>query len=288
VVFQSHALFPHLTVAENVAFPLKVRRLSRSETATRVTSALEKVRLAPFAERMPHQLSGGQQQRVALARALVFEPRLVLLDEPLSALDKKLREEMQLEIRRLHRELGVTMAFVTHDQSEAMVMSDRVAVFNHGRIEQIGPPQQLYDAPCNTFVAGFLGDNNRVEGLAGPDAAAPAGQTEIRLANGRTLRGRRAGHSTSGPSRVLCVRPEFLKVALGAGQLETGNQIGAQLVDIIQQGDHWRLVAALSDEDGGLRAENWTVKVNVGSVPAGLTVGQPVVLRFRPEDAWIF
>jgi putative spermidine/putrescine transport system ATP-binding protein len=126
VVFQSHALFPHLIVAENVAFPLKVRRLSRSETVTRVTSALEKVRLAPFAGRMPHQLSGGQQQRVALARALVFEPRLVLLDEPLSALDKKLREEMQLEIRRLHRELGVTMVFVTHDQSEAMVMSDRI------------------------------------------------------------------------------------------------------------------------------------------------------------------
>jgi putative spermidine/putrescine transport system ATP-binding protein len=146
----------------------------------------------------------------------------------------------------------------------------------------------LYDAPCNTFVAGFLGDNNKVEGKSGPDPVAPAGQMEIRLANGLTLRGRRAGHSTNGPSQVLCVRPECLKVALDAGQLETGNQIGARLVDIIQQGDHWRLVAALSDEDGGLRAENWTVKVNVGSVPAGLTVGQPVVLRFRPEDAWIF
>jgi putative spermidine/putrescine transport system ATP-binding protein len=288
VVFQSHALFPHLTVAENVAFPLRVRRLSRSETATRVTGALEKVRLAKFAERMPHQLSGGQQQRVALARALVFEPRLVLLDEPLSALDKKLREEMQLEIRRLHRELGVTMAFVTHDQSEAMVLSDRVAVFNHGRIEQIGPPQQLYDAPCNTFVAGFLGDNNKVEGKAGPDPVAPAGQMQIRLANGLSLRGRWASHSTNGPSKVLCVRPEFLKVALEAGQLETGNKIEAKLLDIIQQGDHWRLVAALSDEDGKLGAESWTVKVSVGSVPAGLTVGQPVVLGFRPEDAWIF
>jgi putative spermidine/putrescine transport system ATP-binding protein len=288
VVFQSHALFPHLTVGENVAFPLKVRRLSRSETATRVIGALEKVRLAKFAERMPHQLSGGQQQRVALARALVFEPRLVLLDEPLSALDKKLREEMQLEIRRLHRELGVTMAFVTHDQSEAMVMSDRVAVFNHGKIEQIGPPQQLYDAPCNTFVASFLGDNNKVEGKAGPYPVAPAGQMEIRLGNGLTLRGRRAGHSTNAPSQVLCVRPEFLTVGLHEGQLDTVNRISALLVDIIQQGDHWRLVAALSDEDGSLRAENWTVKVNVGAVPSGLTIGQPVVLGFRPEDAWIF
>lgn len=288
VVFQSHALFPHLTVAQNVAFPLKVRRLSRSETATRVTGALEKVRLAQFAERMPHQLSGGQQQRVALARALVFEPRLVLLDEPLSALDKKLREEMQLEIRRLHRELGVTMAFVTHDQSEAMVMSDRVAVFNHGRIEQIGPPQQLYDAPCNTFVASFLGDNNMVEGKADADATVPTGQMEIRLSNGLPLRGRQAGAGPNGPFQTLCVRPECLKVGLQDGQLDAENRIGAQLVDIIQQGDHWRLVAALASADVGRRTENWTVKVNVGSVPAGLTVGQPVVLGFRPEDAWIF
>jgi putative spermidine/putrescine transport system ATP-binding protein len=288
VVFQSHALFPHLTVAENVAFPLKVRHLSRSETATRVTGALDKVRLAQFAERMPHQLSGGQQQRVALARALVFEPRLVLLDEPLSALDKKLREEMQLEIRRLHRELGVTMAFVTHDQSEAMVMSDRVAVFNHGRIEQIGPPQQLYDAPCNTFVAGFLGDNNKVEGKAEPESVAPAGQIGIRLANGLALRGRLAGQITNEPSKVLCVRPEFLRVGLHEGQLDTGNRISARLVDIIQQGDHWRLVAALAGSGSDLPSENWTVKVNVGSVPTDLTVGQPVVLGFRPEDAWIF
>lgn len=288
VVFQSHALFPHLTVAENVGFPLKVRRLARSEMATRVTGALEKVHLAKLAERMPHQLSGGQQQRVALARALVFKPRLVLMDEPLSALDKKLREEMQLEIRYLHRELGVTMAFVTHDQSEAMVMSDRVAVFNHGRIEQIGPPQHLYDAPCNSFVAGFLGDNNKVEGQAGPEAAAPAGQMEIRLADGLALRGRRAEPKADGASRILCVRPERLKVGLDDGQLDTLNRISARLVDIIQQGDHWRLVTSLAGADGGLRAENWTVKIPGGAVPAGLVVGQSLVLGFRPEDAWIF
>ena len=281
VVFQSHALFPHLTVAENVAFPLKVRRMSRSETAARVAGALEKVRLAQFAGRMPHQLSGGQQQRAALARALMFDPRLVLLDEPLSALDKKLREEMQLEIRRLHRELGVTMVFVTHDQSEAMVMSDRVAVFNHGRIEQIGPPQHLYDAPSNAFVAGFLGDNNMVEGQA---EVAPTGQMEIRLTNGVALRGRQAGRA-GGSSQVLCVRPECLKVGPQDGQLDTENRIAARLVDIIKQGDHWRLVAALGAD---LKADNWTVKVNVGAVPAGLVVGQPVQLGFRPEDAWIF
>ena len=139
-------------------------------------AALAKVQLQHLAERKPQQLSGGQQQRVALARALVFEPRVVLMDEPLSALDKKLREEMQLEIRRLHRELGVTMVYVTHDQSEAMTLSDRVAVFNHGRIEQLASPQQLYDAPANPFVAGFVGDNNMLGGQAEASAVAAPGR----------------------------------------------------------------------------------------------------------------
>jgi putative spermidine/putrescine transport system ATP-binding protein len=137
VVFQSYSLFPHMTVAQNVGFPLSVRKVPAETIAKKVTAALAKVHLENFSHRKPNQLSGGQQQRVALARALVFEPRLVLMDEPLSALDKKLREEMQLEIRRLHRELGVTMVFVTHDQSEAMTLSDRVAVFKQGRIEQL-------------------------------------------------------------------------------------------------------------------------------------------------------
>ena len=147
VVFQSYSLFPQMTVAQNVAFPLSVRKVAAATIRERVAAALAKVRLAHLAERKPQQLSGGQQQRVALARALVFEPRVVLMDEPLSALDKQLREEMQLEIRRLHRELGVTMVYVTHDQTEAMTLSDRVAVFNHGRIEQLASPQQLYDTP---------------------------------------------------------------------------------------------------------------------------------------------
>src|ERR1035437_1927262 len=171
-VFQSYSLVPHMTVAQNVAFPLSVRKLDASLIADKVTKALTKVHLENFSHRKPSQLSGGQQQRVALARALVFEPRLVLMDEPLSALDKKLREEMQLEIRRLHRELGITMVFVTHDQSEAMTLSDRVAVFNQGRIEQLASPQQLYDAPVNPFVANFLGDNNMINGTLEPGAAA--------------------------------------------------------------------------------------------------------------------
>ena len=160
MVFQNYALFPHMTVADNVAYPLTVRRQPKDAIAQKVARALAMVRLDGKEDRYPSQLSGGQQQRVALARALVFEPRVVLMDEPLSALDKKLREEMQLEIRRLHRELGVTMVFVTHDQAEAMTLSDRVAVFNHGRIEQLATPQALYDTPANAFVAGFVGDNN--------------------------------------------------------------------------------------------------------------------------------
>lgn len=288
VVFQSHALFPHMTVAENVAFPLKVRRVSRSEIATRVTRALEKVRLAKFDDRMPHELSGGQQQRVALARALVFDPRLVLLDEPLSALDKKLREEMQLEIRRLHRELGVTMVFVTHDQSEAMVMSDRIAVFNHGKIEQIGPPQHLYDAPCNLFVASFLGDNNTIKGRSSLGSVAQGGQAEFRLTNGSVLFGLIASKTASGSSHVLCVRPECLKVGIYDTELNTKNRIQAHLVDIIRQGDHWRLVTSLAGVEGHSHADNWIVKVSIGAAPPGLTIGQPLVLGFRPEDAWIF
>lgn len=288
VVFQSHALFPHLTVSENIAFPLRVRRTSRSDMEIQVKSALDKVHLSQLSDRMPHQLSGGQQQRVALARALVFGPRLVLMDEPLSALDKKLREEMQLEIRRLHRELGVTMAFVTHDQSEAMVMSDRVAVFQNGRIEQIGPPQQLYDAPCNTFVASFLGDNNKVDGVIVPAPVDAGGLLAMRSAKGEVLRGRPAKQIEVGGQHILCVRPESLKVGLGTRRLDTENRLSANVVDIIKQGDHWRLVASLNGDDGELQAQNWTVKINIGDVPTDLGVGQPVTLGFRPEDAWIF
>jgi len=196
VVFQSYSLFPQMTVAQNVAFPLSVRKLSAAAIRERVSAVLAKVQLTHLAERRPQQLSGGQQQRVALARALVFEPRVVLMDEPLSALDKHLREEMQLEIRRLHRELGVTMVFVTHDQTEAMTLSDRVAVFNHGRIEQLASPQQLYDTPANPFVAGFVGDNNMLGGRAEGDAA-------LRTTDGSCLLARRVGSMTAGGAATL-------------------------------------------------------------------------------------
>src|SRR5438105_901680 len=164
MVFQNYALFPHMTVEQNVAYPLSVRKLSRSEQQAKVATALDMVQLGALGSRYPSQLSGGQQQRVALARALVFEPQLVLMDEPLGALDKQLREHMQIGLKELHRRLGVTFVYVTHDQSEALTMSDRVAVFNEGTVQQIDRVDRLYEAPANRFVAGFDGDNTVLDG----------------------------------------------------------------------------------------------------------------------------
>ena len=294
VVFQSYSLFPHMTVAQNVAFPLSVRKVAPGIISQKVTAALEKVHLENFTHRKPSQLSGGQQQRVALARALVFEPRLVLMDEPLSALDKKLREEMQLEIRRLHRELGVTMVFVTHDQSEAMTLSDRVAVFNHGRIEQLASPQTLYDAPANPFVANFLGDNNMIHGTLESGAVADGGAatTWLRTAGGPRLQARLcATKPTGGKDAVrLCVRPEFLQVAVPEEADHLPNRIDIELTDVIHQGDHWRLVARLQGVDaaGSNQAQQWFAKLSPAALPAGLVVGQSLCLGFRAEDAWIF
>ncbi len=271
VVFQSYSLFPHMTVAQNVAFPLSVRKVGKEEQERRVAAALAKVRLAEFAARKPQQLSGGQQQRVALARALVFEPRLVLMDEPLSALDKKLREEMQLEIRRLHRELGVTMVFVTHDQSEAMTLSDRVALFNRGRVEQLGTPKALYDAPANPFVAGFIGDNNLVQGQR-------AGDDALRLPDGSVLRGR-AGRREGGVQATLCVRPEALRLAADAA---ADNRLQGTLVDAMHQGDHWRLIVQLA---GG---PQWFAKIAPSALPPGLSPGQRLDVGFRAADAWVY
>ena len=274
VVFQSYSLFPHMTVAQNVGFPLSVRKVPAQAAKKRVAAALDKVRLGHLAERRPQQLSGGQQQRVALARALVFEPRVVLMDEPLSALDKKLREEMQLEIRRLHRELGVTMVFVTHDQAEAMTLSDRVAVFNQGRIEQLAAPQVLYDTPANSFVAGFIGDNNTLAG----QVQAPG---VLCLADGRALRARGAAGLPVGAKAQLCVRPERLQL-----DAHGDNRVEGTVLDAIHQGDHWRLVARLQ----GLEA-TWFAKLAPSVLhksSRGLAAGQTVTLSFGHDDAWLF
>jgi putative spermidine/putrescine transport system ATP-binding protein len=273
MVFQNYALFPHMSVNGNLAYPLKLRSIGRSEIEDRVRRALDMVQLQGLGERQVDQLSGGQRQRVALARAIIFEPRILLMVEPLSALDKKLREEMQLEIRRLHRELGVTMVFVTHDQSEAMTLSDRVAVFNHGRIEQLASPQELYDAPINPFVAGFVGDNNRLAGQA-------EGRAALRTPDGTCLQGRPAVCVAAGTAATLCVRPEHLRMA---GAADVSNRLPATLVDAIHQGDHWRLVVRLQGSGA-----TWFAKLAPGALPRGVAPGQELQLSFDAEHAWLF
>ena len=236
VVFQSYALFPHMTVGENVAFPLQMRGLGRAEIAGRVKRALDMVQLSALSERRPSQLSGGQQQRVALARALVFEPRVVLMDEPLGALDKQLREQMQLDIRDLHRRLGLTIVFVTHDQSEALAMSDRVAVFNKGRIEQIGTPRQVYDEPATRFVAEFIGETNLVEGVV---EAVEGAEATVRLSSGARIVSAVSAPVASGQPVYLSIRPE--RVDLSETRGEARNVLETQVADFVYQGDHLRV-----------------------------------------------
>ncbi len=243
VVFQSYALFPHMTVAQNVAFPLEVRGVSRAERAARVARALDMVRLGGFGDRRPAQLSGGQQQRVALARAMVFEPPIVLLDEPLGALDKALREEMQLEIRSLHRRLGLTMMYVTHDQAEALTLSDRVAVFDQGRIRQAAPPRAIYEQPADAFVAGFVGENNLLPGiLAGAAEGPTGGMVRVRLDCGPEVEAVPVDAGPPGSRCLLAIRPEHIALTD-----PRDGALPARLQEAIFQGDHIRLRLSLGE-----------------------------------------
>ncbi|MCV9999374.1 ABC transporter ATP-binding protein [Pararhizobium sp. YC-54] len=211
MVFQRYTLFPHLTVGENVAFPLRIRRRPQAEIAERVKAALKLVRLEGFEDRKPALMSGGQQQRVALARALVYNPPVLLMDEPLSALDKKLREEIQFEIRRIHQETGVTILYVTHDQEEALRLSDRIAVFSQGEIDQIGTGPELYSNPATRFVAGFIGDSNFLDATV---VAREGGKAQLSLGNGAMVEGVPLhGPSSANGKASLMLRPERLSLS---------------------------------------------------------------------------
>ena len=239
VVFQHYALFPHMTIAENLAFPLRARRIAGEKVAQSVMRALDMVQLRDFAARRPAQLSGGQQQRVAIARALVFEPDLVLMDEPLGALDRRLREEMQYEIRALQQRLGVTMIYVTHDQNEAMVLSDRVAVMEQGRISQVASPEALYEEPQRLFVANFIGENNRLEGRIvayRPDEC----QVEV---GGEIVRAFPVAINEKDAQTSVTIRPE--RVALNPAPGLYPNCFKAKVEDIIFMGDYLRIHATL-------------------------------------------
>ncbi len=235
VVFQNYALFPHMSVGANLAFPLEVRGLDAGQRQERVGRALELVRLTGLEDRHPNQLSGGQQQRVAIARALVFEPELVLMDEPLGALDRRLREQLQYEIRRIQRQLGVTVLYVTHDQTEAMAMSDRVAVFRAGRIEQIASPEVLYEEPQRPFVASFIGENNLLKGRI---VSVERGVCEVDVAEQR-LQAAHIADLPAGSETLVAIRPERVNIA--PLSMQYSNELDARVEDISFLGDHLRV-----------------------------------------------
>lgn len=237
MVFQNYALFPHMTIAENLAFPLKVRGMSSADVEQKVKRALDMVQMGGFEGRRPAQLSGGQQQRIALARALVFEPELVLMDEPLGALDKQLREHMQYEIKHLHESLGVTVVYVTHDQSEALTMSDRVAVFEDGIIQQLADPETLYERPDNAFVAQFIGENNRLVGSV--EERVSDEEVHVRLPTGELVRALPVNiKGEKGETTTLSLRPERIVINPGEGQHP--NMFDAIVEEVIYHGDHIR------------------------------------------------
>jgi putative spermidine/putrescine transport system ATP-binding protein len=246
MVFQNYALFPHMTAAQNVAFPLQMRSVPRPEQNERVAEALELVKLGSFGDRYPRQLSGGQQQRIALARAIVFRPRLLLMDEPLGALDKKLREGLQLEILRISRQLEATVIYVTHDQEEALVMSDRIAIFDRGRIQQLGTGEDLYERPTSVFVADFVGESNMLRGRLERDGDGTWLQRgEWRWRVDPTVAGARGLHD--GDSAALVVRPEHLRVIALDAPRSDANRVEATVTEVLYLGSTRKIELKLPD-----------------------------------------
>lgn len=272
VVFQHYALFPHMTVRENTGYPLKQRRTPKDEIARRVDDVLRMVALEAYGDRLPRQLSGGQQQRVAVARAIVFRPRLLLMDEPLGALDRKLRESVQLELKRIHRDLGVTIVFVTHDQEEALVMSDRIAIFDQGRIRQIGTASALYDAPVSQFVAQFLGESNCLVGKVDHLPRLSRVTTAAGVFHGVTSDAT-PQHGTA----AVVTRPERCRLFTAQSEVPEGwNQVPARIRDVVYLGALRKVVADL--RDGG----TFTVIFQPDQI---LTAAPDVLVAFPPDAA---
>jgi putative spermidine/putrescine transport system ATP-binding protein len=274
MVFQNYALFPHMTVAENLSFPLEVRKMGKSEREEKVKRALEMVEMGAFGGRRPAQLSGGQQQRIALARALVFEPELVLMDEPLGALDKQLREKMQFEITHLAHNLGITVVYVTHDQTEALTMSDRVAVFDDGRIQQLAPPDTLYEEPENSFVAQFIGENNTLEGtvreMNGKSAL-------VELDGGGLIDAKPVNVTAAGERTRVSIRPE--RVEYNKDRLREGaHTLNAEVLEFIYMGDIFRTRLRVAGN------EEFIIKTRNAPDQTRLTPGQQIEIGWLPED----
>ncbi len=274
MVFQNYALFPHMTIAENLAFPLEVRKIDKSDREAKVKRALEMVEMGDFGGRRPSQLSGGQQQRVALARALVFEPELVLMDEPLGALDKQLREKMQFEITDLAHNLGITTVYVTHDQTEALTMSDRVAVFDDGRIQQIAPPDQLYEEPENSFVAQFIGENNTMMGTI---KEIKSGVALVELDGGEMIDAKPVNVSEVGARTRVSIRPE--RVEVDKSRLKPGaHTLKAEVLEFIYMGDIFRTRLRVAGND------EFIVKTRNAPDQRRMQPGEQIEIGWLPED----
>jgi len=274
MVFQNYALFPHMTIAENLSFPLEVRGMGKSEREEKIKRALDMVEMGNFGGRRPAQLSGGQQQRVALARALVFEPELVLMDEPLGALDKQLREKMQFEITHLAHNLGITTVYVTHDQTEALTMSDRVAVFDDGRIQQLAPPDQLYECPENSFVAQFIGENNTLEGTV----KELKGETCIvELDDGEIIDAKPVNVDKVGDRTQVSIRPE--RVEYNQDRLQEGaHTLDAEVLEFIYMGDIFRTRLRVAGND------EFIIKTRNAPDQQRLQPGEKIKIGWLAED----
>lgn len=275
-VFQQYALFPHMTVIDNVRFGPRAQKVSKAEYESSVAQMLEVVRLTEFADRKPSQLSGGQQQRVALARALVNFPSALLLDEPLAALDLKLREAMQFELKRIQREVGITFVFVTHDQGEALTMSDRIAVMSDGRVEQIGTPQEIYNSPASLFVAGFIGSANL---LPGEVVESVGTDTVVQLTAGHKVHARTNIDRLTGAPVSVMLRPE--RLTAGVEPRDDGRSIEGTVADVVFQGATARIVVHLKDDSEVIAS------VVTGTDLPFLHPGSTVHLSWDPGSAFL-
>ncbi len=274
MVFQNYALFPHMTVYENLAFPLQVRSMGKTEIEDRVKRVLHMVELPAFGNRRPAQLSGGQQQRIAVARALVFDPDLVLMDEPLGALDKQLREQMQYEIKHLHEQLAITVVYVTHDQSEALTMSDRIAVFKDGVVQQLSTPDELYERPQNSFVAQFIGENNRLSGTV--KDLDGNGSCTVRLDSGDLVHASAINIAGCGARTLLSLRPERVIINPANGAL--ANVLAGRIEELIYLGDHIRARLSVAGH------HDFVVKVPNSTGLSAFKEGTTVKVGWSAED----
>jgi putative spermidine/putrescine transport system ATP-binding protein len=276
MMFQSYSLFPHMTVEQNIAYPLKIRKKPKAEIRESVREALDLVHLSAYGKRYPTELSGGQQQRIALARATVYRPPLLLMDEPLSALDRRLRSSMQEEIRRIHRDLGTTVVYVTHDQEEALALSDRIVLMHDGEVAQVGTPAEIYNRPTSLFSAGFVGESTELRGRL--RTVVRQGAAEVVLYDGTVITATSPGGIAAGAPVVVCVRPEHMSVARDDAAPSTGLQMVIR--DKAYKGDRVQLTGRFATGDEGLvhvaprLAEQWDV-------------GTAVVVTWAPEHALV-